>query len=202
MECAIWAWVQDGRVIDLTGDESAISSRGHICAKGKSAMQALYHPDRVRYPMKRTNPKGEDPGWVRISWDEALELGAKGFQEVIDKYGGPAIKSLHGTSRITSYGSMLFGYYVGSPNGGCTAGQVCKGPRTEAGALTCFPAHWVSLNEGCKVFFQWGTNQEVSNYDNANRVTVDSQVNARKSICVGPRLQNLGKECDLSLIHI
>ncbi|MDJ1651327.1 MULTISPECIES: molybdopterin-containing oxidoreductase family protein [Gordonibacter] len=201
MECAIWAWVQDGRVIDLTGDESAISSRGHICAKGKSAMQALYHPDRVRYPMKRTNPKGEDPGWVRISWDEALELGAKGFQEVIDKYGGPAIKSLHGTSRITSYGSMLFGYYVGSPNGGCTAGQVCKGPRTEAGALTCFPAHWVSLNEGCKVFFQWGTNQEVSNYDNANRVTVDSQVNARKSICVGPRLQNLGKECDIK-VHL
>ena len=83
MECAIWAWVQDGRVIDLTGDESAISSRGHICAKGKSAMQALYHPDRVRYPMKRTNPKGEDPGWVRISWDEALELGAKGFQEAV-----------------------------------------------------------------------------------------------------------------------
>lgn len=197
MECALWAWVQDGRVIDLTGDESAVSSRGNICAKGKSAMQALYHPDRVRYPLKRTNPKGEDPGWVRISWDEALEAGAKGFQEVIDKYGGPAIKSMHGTSRITSYGSMLFGYYVGSPNGGCTAGQVCKGPRTEAGALTCFPAHWVSLNDDQEVFIQWGTNQEVSNYDNANRVTVDAQVKSRKSICVGPRLQNLGKEADI-----
>lgn len=197
MECGTWVWVQDGRVIDITGDESAITSRGNLCAKGKSAMQALYHPDRLRYPMKRTNPKGEDPGWVRISWDEAIEAGAKGFQESIDKYGGPSIKSLHGTSRITSYGSMMFGYYVGSPNGGCTAGQVCKGPRCESGAMTCFPAHWTSLNDGVEVFFQWGTNQEVSNYDNANRVTVDAQVNARKSICVGPRLQNLGKEADI-----
>ena len=201
MECATWVYVQDGRVIDIKGDTSAISSRGNLCAKGKAAIQALYHPARIHYPMKRTNPKGEDPGWVRISWDEALELGAKGFQEVIDKYGGPAIKSLHGTSRITSYAVMMFGQYVGSPNGGCTAGQVCKGPRTSAGALTCFPAHWTSLADGVEVFFQWGTGQEISNYDNANRVTVDAQVGARKSICVGPRLQNLGKEADIK-VHL
>lgn len=201
MECPTWVWVQDGRVIDITGDESAITSRGNLCAKGKSAMQALYHPDRLRYPLKRTNPKGEDPGWVRISWDEAIQAGADGFEACVEKYGGPSIKSLHGTSRITSYGSMMFGYYVGSPNGGCTAGQVCKGPRTASGQITCFPAHWIALNDGVEVFFQWGTNQELSNYDNANRVTVDAQVNARTSICVGPRLQNLGKEADIK-VHL
>ena len=95
MECPNWIWVRDGRVVDLTGDETAVTSRGNLCAKGKSAMQALYHPDRLKYPMKRTNPKGEDPGWVRISWDEALDLGAKGFLSSVEQYDGPSFKVLH-----------------------------------------------------------------------------------------------------------
>ncbi|MCD8316913.1 MAG: molybdopterin dinucleotide-binding protein, partial [Eggerthellaceae bacterium] len=66
MECPIWVSVKNGRVIKTEGDNTAISSHGNCCSKGRDALQALYHPDRVRYPMKRTNPKGEDPGWVRI----------------------------------------------------------------------------------------------------------------------------------------
>jgi hypothetical protein len=38
-----------------------------MCTKGLSITQLAYHPDRVLYPMKRT-----DKGWERISWDEAL----------------------------------------------------------------------------------------------------------------------------------
>ena len=34
----------------------------------------MYNPNRLLYPMKRTAPKGaEDPGWVRITWDEAYK---------------------------------------------------------------------------------------------------------------------------------
>ena len=41
-------------------------------------MQACYHPDRLRYPMKRTRPKGEDdPGWERVSWDEAMQIAGR-----------------------------------------------------------------------------------------------------------------------------
>ena len=160
-------------------------------------MQALYNPTRIKYPMKRTNPRGEDPGWVRITWDEALDIAAKGLQENMDKYGPESLKILHGTSRITSYGVLMLGNYLGTPNGGCTAGQVCKGPRVASGALTAYPAHWTALNDGVECFFQWGSNQEVSNYDNAGRVTVDALMDSKVSICVGPRLQNLGKEADI-----
>ena len=45
-----------------------------LCIKGKEAPAITAHPDRLRYPMKRTTPKGSsDPGWQRIGWDEALE---------------------------------------------------------------------------------------------------------------------------------
>ena len=46
-----------------------------MCPKGNSGIMALYDPDRVKTPLKRTNPAkgpGEDPGWVAISWEEAL----------------------------------------------------------------------------------------------------------------------------------
>ena len=198
MECPTWITVRDGRVVEITGDSDAVTSGGNICAKGQAAMQALYHPDRLKYPMKRTNPKGEDPGWVRISWDEALEIAAKALMENREQYGPHSMMQMHGTSRCTTYGSMSFGKVYGTANHGSMAGQVCKGPREMAAALVCYAgAHWTRLTDYPEFFFQWGSNQEVSNYDNACRVTVDAQRKSKRSVSIGPRTQNLGKECDV-----
>ena len=99
VECGVWVTVQDNKVIKVEGDETSAHSRGHCCAKSQSSMLALYHPDRLRYCMKRTNPKGEnDPGWVRITLAEAFdEAGAK-FNEIVKKYGGEANFAMGGTS--------------------------------------------------------------------------------------------------------
>ena len=43
--------------------------------RASDASRSFMTPDRVKVPMKRTNPKkgrGEDPKFVPISWDEAL----------------------------------------------------------------------------------------------------------------------------------
>ena len=46
-----------------------------LCVKAKAAAEAVYAQDRILHPLRRTRPKGEaDPGWERISWDEALDL--------------------------------------------------------------------------------------------------------------------------------
>jgi len=50
---------------------------GKICVKPYGLVQKLYNPNRILRPMRRTNPRkgrDEDPGWVEISWDEALDL--------------------------------------------------------------------------------------------------------------------------------
>jgi len=203
MECPIWVSVQNGRVIKIEGDNSAISSHGNCCSKGRDAMQALYHPDRVKYPMKRTNPKGEDPGWVRISWEEGMELAYQGLKKIIDdpkNQGWHSIKILHGTGRTTTYGVESLPSVVNCCNQGSTAGQICKGPRIATGAMIAYASpHWVATNDGAKCFFQWGTNQEVSNYDTAGKVATEMCHNADVSICVGPRIQNLGKEANYQL---
>lgn len=49
------------------------------------ALQQLYDPDRIKVPMKRTNPrKGrhEDPGFIPITWDEAVGLIADRMMEL------------------------------------------------------------------------------------------------------------------------
>ena len=65
---------------------------GHLCEKCLAGPEMVYHPDRLNYPLKRTKPKdSDDPGWVRISWDEALDTTAKRLNEIKEKYGAESI---------------------------------------------------------------------------------------------------------------
>ncbi|MBI3395362.1 MAG: molybdopterin-dependent oxidoreductase, partial [Spirochaetia bacterium] len=65
--------------VGLTNVSDDWFSRGSegpvMCPKGNAGILTLYDPDRVRRPLRRTNPekgKGVDPKWKEISWDEAL----------------------------------------------------------------------------------------------------------------------------------
>ena len=118
MECGVWVTVQDGRVIKSEGDESAFQSAGNHCAKGQASLQAAYHPDRLRYPLKRTTPKGEDPQWQRITWDEAYRTTVDAIHANQEKYGKETCIFMGGTSRIWAmapYGA--FKQLFGSPKG-------------------------------------------------------------------------------------
>jgi anaerobic selenocysteine-containing dehydrogenase len=48
-------------------------SGGRLCAKGQAAVQGLYHPDRLRGPMKRTGPRGSGQ-FTPVSWTEAVAM--------------------------------------------------------------------------------------------------------------------------------
>ncbi len=76
-ECAIKVKVVDGKPVAIEGvPESDKGSKGGICARGVTGLMDYYNPDRILYPVKRTNPKKglhEDPKWQRISWEEAMD---------------------------------------------------------------------------------------------------------------------------------
>lgn len=87
-DCANMYRVENGVVVELKGNPKSENGKGTMCARGQSLIQNLYNPYRVKAPMKRTNPKkglNEDPMWVEISWDEALNTTAKKLKEVRDK---------------------------------------------------------------------------------------------------------------------
>ncbi|MBI5948567.1 MAG: molybdopterin-dependent oxidoreductase [Chloroflexi bacterium] len=68
-----WA---DGYTVEQGCKEGAT-----ICPKGNAGIMSLYDPDRLKTPLRRTNPDksvGADPKWQEISWDQALdEIAAK-----------------------------------------------------------------------------------------------------------------------------
>ena len=77
---------------------------GRICVRALGLIQKTYNPYRLRTPMKRTNPRkgrDEDPGFVSISWDEALDTIASRLIEirtrgVVDDRGLPRIAASFG----------------------------------------------------------------------------------------------------------
>ena len=201
-ECGVYVYVRDGRAIKVEGDaDTAFHSMGNSCSKSQASMQAAYHPDRMYYPMKRTNPKGSaDPGWVRITWDEAYSTIATKFQELIDQFGGECMFFMGGTSRIwTQHAYSAWLTLVNSPNA-VTAWQICKGLRHFATALVSqYAGSWMATTDRPRVFVQWGTATEISNYDESCRTTVDLANTADCYISVDPRRTNLNHEADIHL---
>ena len=74
--CGVKVQVKDDVVVKVEGNPDSPQNRGRMCAKGKAAVMNLYNPNRVKTPLRRTNPKkgfDEDPGWEEISWEEAID---------------------------------------------------------------------------------------------------------------------------------
>src|SRR3990172_12299073 len=86
--CAIEVRKVNGLPVEIRGNPASPNSQGKVCAKGKAGIMGLYDPYRVKRPLKRTNPEkglGVDPGWVEISWEEALDTIAQRLKKVRDE---------------------------------------------------------------------------------------------------------------------
>src|SRR6266540_1646943 len=89
--CGCVSTVVDGKLVSVEPDPSHPTG-GALCVKGRAAPELVYAEDRLLYPMKRTRPKGDlDPGWVRISWDEALDWTANKMRAVAERHGPEAV---------------------------------------------------------------------------------------------------------------
>src|ERR1700752_2606488 len=100
--CATIATVENGRVTRLDPDHDHPNG-GVICIKGKAAPELVYNRDCLDFPLKRTGPKGDgDPGWQRVTWDEALDDIARRILDIRDRGGAKSIALAKGTTSGTS----------------------------------------------------------------------------------------------------
>ena len=106
--CGILAHVKQGRVTKLEAAEFPQSGMKRICLKGLSATQLLYHPDRLKYPLRRVGERGEGK-WERLSWDDALDIVAAKLKELAEKYGPKSVAWVLGGP---GGGSVKFGAYT------------------------------------------------------------------------------------------
>lgn len=83
--CPVVVKVINGRAVHIRGNPRSLANHGKCCPRAHLALQQVYDPDRIKVPMRRTNPKkgrDEDPGFVPISWDEAMGLVADKMMEL------------------------------------------------------------------------------------------------------------------------
>src|ERR1700722_5680231 len=56
----------------LEGNPMHPVNRGKLCARGQAGLQVVYHPDRLRGPLKRTGARGSGE-FQQVSWDDAMK---------------------------------------------------------------------------------------------------------------------------------
>ncbi len=89
--CGAITRVEDGCAVAFVANPDHEVTRGWLCAKVNDYLAHAYHPDRLRFPLRRTGPKGRAPVWTRISWDEAIGEISRRWREIIQRYGAQAI---------------------------------------------------------------------------------------------------------------
>ena len=120
--CVVNAHVSDGRIVHISTDARRWNPDHPplpACARGVGQIERTYHPDRLKYPMRRGGPRGSGQ-YERITWDEALDTVAQEMLRIRGTYGNAAILD---ASRTGSQ-SMLHGRVAAQRFlymfGGCT----------------------------------------------------------------------------------
>ncbi|WP_404416332.1 molybdopterin-dependent oxidoreductase [Marinospirillum sp.] len=139
--CGIDVYTTDGRVHGMYGSSEHPISNGKLCPKGHLGSYILYDPDRFKGPMKRTNPnkgRDEDPGFVPISWDEALDTVAARMNKLRDNNESHRFVSFYGRGWGASDAGLqgAFGKLYGSPNFSIGHSSICADGSKKAKQMT------------------------------------------------------------------
>jgi molybdopterin-containing oxidoreductase family iron-sulfur binding subunit len=96
--CGIIAETRDGRVIKLEGNPEHPLNHGALCARGQSAVQGLYNPDRFRSPMIKTAG-----AWKTATWDEAIALLSQKLTEHKARAGSAVFLNQHESGSFPNF---------------------------------------------------------------------------------------------------
>ena len=115
--CVTKAYVSSGVIRRLVTDErpdkkiaEGNDPQLRACLRCRSYKGRLYHPGRLKYPLKQTKQRGDLTGFVRVSWDEALNTVKSELSRVYSQYGPEAVYLQY----ASGLGGMLQGAAMGN----------------------------------------------------------------------------------------
>lgn len=161
--CGAVVTIRGDRIVAIAGDRDNPNNRGFLCAKGRASIDHLYHPDRLRHPLRRTGPRGSG-SFARIGWDEALDEVAAALDRARRQDGPHSVVFAQGTDRNYQEWLFRFANAFGSPNVLGPA-HVCFYPRVMAGILTMGAFTFCDYEGDPDVVVVWGSNKAVTHGD-------------------------------------
>ena len=198
--CTLDVTVERGRIQKIDGGDDNPVTRNFICAKVRRFADRVYGEDRVLYPAVRKDAKGQGT-FVRVTWDEALDLIARRMSEIKARYGGEAILP----------------FYYGGSNGPLTqntndaelwrrfgtsrlATTVCAAPTGAANLALYGKMAGVSYQDypHAKLIVLWGVNPSASGIHLIPFIK-EAQAAGATLVVIDPRTTSLARKADLHL---
>lgn len=135
--CGVLLHIRDGKLHRIEGDPRHPYNQGRLCPRALTLKEYLYHPDRLRKPLRRVGKRGEGK-WEEISWEETYDYLEERMREIRDKYGAEAMVFVQGTGRNVGGWLVMLAYAYGSPNWvqGGISGNSCYHPRLGSMTIT------------------------------------------------------------------
>lgn len=194
--CGLLAYVSKGVLRRVKADPDHPANRGDICPKGAAATKVVYSPDRLKYPLRRTNS-----GFQQVSWEEALDIIATKLLEIREKHGGETLIRCNGAPVTQTAWDAFVQFMAAYGSANFTgSGHICHIPRdiafgTVYGSMTK-PDY---KNTRCMVM--WGCNPSDSrSYEGAHgrftRLIPEAKRRGAKLIVIDPRRTNLANIAD------
>lgn len=135
-----------------------------LCSKAYATVQRLRNPERLLYPLKRTRPRGApDPGFTRISWDEAYDHITAHLERIRKEEGPDRVFFYVGDPKEPRAAVQRLAAAYGSPNYGCESSTACRRAAQLAEVLTYgFPTMGNLPTRETGAMLIWGTNPAYS----------------------------------------
>jgi len=132
--------VEAGRLVEVRPDPTHPTGQA-LCPKGRAAPEIAHSAQRLERPLRRTRAKGDaDPGWVEISWQDAMAEIAERLAHFKREHGAESVafavtsQSSSAISDSTEWVQRLIQLY-GSPNN-CMAVELCNWHKDYGHAFT------------------------------------------------------------------
>jgi len=192
--CGMDVLVENGRITRVRGLKDHPLNKGRLCPKGARAIELVYHPDRIRYPLKKVN--GE---WKRISWDNALTEIANKLQSLKNEFGPEILSIFSGSIGVENLEMMelaqRFKGAFGSPNFISVEG-ICYRMRIRARQMTFgkYPVEEMDT----RLYILWGHNPEQSDFP-LHLAIRENLAKGSKLVVIDPKRISLAKKAEMYL---
>lgn len=198
--CGIQTEVQDGYAIKISAQKKHPIADGWLCAKVSPYLDRVYHPERLKTPLKRIGPKGSGQ-WEAISWSTAIDTIKQQWDGIIQSDSAEAILpySYSGTLGLVqmTVASARFWNRLGASQ---LERSICMAAtrhavRATLGARMSPPYQQV---ESSKLLIFWGHNP-VSTAPHLMPFVKRAQSKGCKLVVIDPRLSRSSKAADYHL---
>ncbi len=197
--CEMKVGTKNEQIVQVKPVNESPVNHGHLCVKGRYALDFVHSDDRITEPMIRQN--GD---WKIVTWDEAFQYTSNKLREIKDKFGADSTAVL-GSARATNeenYLAQKFARVCLETHNVDNCARVCHTPS--AAALKMMLSTGAATNsfkdiEIAKTIMICGANPTENHPILGSRIKQAVRQRGAKLIVIDPRRIELAEYADIHL---